>query len=414
MRRIAPLRLAMLASLIFAACSAFATTVIPRQYTPPAFYGDLLLFSQVTGSKLYAIDRATKKDVWVWSSGGRNVRTTPTVDGDVAYIWAGTSSTDTSRACAIDCRTGLSIWETPAAGWTFERARLVENVVLFPVENNTDEIHAFDRATGRNLWIKEDSDLLLVHGKDVLVSRESDRKLVVLDAVTGAEVFSCPFSSANWAYPQADCNDAGIAVAGCDGTVIAVDIPKRTELWRVGTGKKRLIPALAGDSLFLITGWSDGNNDGGQALEKWNLASGVRETTVEIKAGCRAFERPFVFDSVITVATDGQLIGVERETGKEIWRAPIGGSSRTCQTSDSVYVGEIVSLLVQFEASTGKILWRYEVDRPQDVELNPPGSEVSECHRTPLIGRYRTTILASLSAFGFALAIVVMLIWRKR
>ncbi|KAF0244591.1 MAG: hypothetical protein FD180_2409 [Planctomycetota bacterium] len=405
-------KLLLFAALGFAACSAFATSVMPRQYSTPALYGDLVLFSQFTGSKLYAIDRATKRDVWVWSCGCRSVRTTPTVAGDVAFIWAG--GCKDSRACAINCRTGVSIWETPAEGYTWEEARLVEDVVIFPVTCETSEINAFDRATGRKLWVKKDADLLLVHGKDLLVSKDSDSKLVVLDPLTGAEQFSCPFSTAEYAEPQADCNDAGIAVAGCEGSVLALDIPNRKELWRVETGKKRLIPALDGDSLFLVTGRSSGNNYGSQSLELWNLANGSRESKVEFQELCASYTKPVLFDGMVIVPTPGQIFAVERETGKEIWQVSIGGSYGTCRTPDSIYVGTTGPRVVQIDAKTGKTLWSYDVDRPQDVEQGGPGCEGSESGLARFFGGRGIVLVLPGSVLVVVLVIVAMFWWKRR
>src|SRR5688572_28405060 len=75
--------------LVICRASLYGISVIPEQYTAPARFGNLLLFSQRTGSELYAIEAKSKRDVWVWSSDRRSVRTRPTVVNGKAYIWAG-------------------------------------------------------------------------------------------------------------------------------------------------------------------------------------------------------------------------------------------------------------------------------------------------------------------------------------
>lgn len=232
------------------ACS-WATSVIAPQYSSPAEYGDVLIFSQRTGTHLFAVVKSSKEDLWKWSCDGRSVRTAPEIEGDIAFIWAG--SCDDSRACAIDCKTGKSIWETPSSGWTFDPPSICGDVVLFHIEHHKNEIHAFDKLSGRLLWTRDDHELISVCDGTVLASVDGDTRVEILDATSGQSLFSTPFSTERLQDPQGCYGENGIAVVSCRGTILALDVRQRRLMWSKKTGGKRYVPAVQADSLFLLT-----------------------------------------------------------------------------------------------------------------------------------------------------------------
>lgn len=382
-----------IAALLWTASTALATSFAENAYSAPALYGTWVIFSQRSGMTLHAVDLATKHDVWVWSCTGRTVRSAPTVVGDVAYIWAG--SDYDCMACAIDCRTGTSIWETRAEGWTFSSAVVAGDVVLFGVASHEHEVQAYDRTSGRHLWTCIDAELLTASGKDLLVARDRDLKLAILEARTGVEVFSCAFSNKSFTEPQAACNPKGIAVAGCDGAVVAVDMPARRMLWSVSTGVRALLPCFTDDGLFMTTSWSSRNASGAQALEKWNLATGAVESTVIVRGTCATYLRAEVYQDIIMVPVGGELVGLRKDTLQEAWRLPTGRPYGFQRIGNFFWFGTTGPRLVQLDPATGTTPWSYDQKWPASESLSGSGPlkllrilmwKIARCTREILIG----------------------------
>ncbi len=345
--------------LIFAyAAAIYAYSVVPEQYSTPEQYGDALIFSQRTGSELYAVDRQTKRDVWVWSSGERCIRTKPTIVGDVAYIWAGNTSDD-SRACAINCKTGKSIWETPDSGWAFRSAEAFGDIVLFPVESYNNEIHAYERKTGKWLWTEKNCRMILLHKQTVLATKKRDTLVAMLDIKTGKELFGTEFKNEEFGEPQGSCNDAGVAVIGGVGGLIALNIPEKKVIWKRETGVKR-VPVISGDALYLLLGWTSQElASNPQAIEICSLDTGREINRFELNTDSGTYFPALIFDSVIVVASGGSLIGIDSKALKEVWKLDVGVLYQIEKGIDSVYLGLGGPNLWQVDAKTGKILWSY-------------------------------------------------------
>ena len=342
--------------------AAYGLTLIPPQYTTPARFGSNLLFSQRTGTQLLCVDAETKRDVWVWSSGDRSVRTRPTIVDGVAYIWAGNVMKD-SRACAIDCRTGKSIWETPTGGWTFASAIMSGETVLFPVEAQTDEIHAFDRRTGKKKWMLKDHDLMAVHGGRILAATDACRQLVLLDAEQGKEILRLKLDSVEYPSPECDCTPGGLAVISSDYTLMALDIPSGTVRWRQQTHGIGWAPSIHGNQLFLLCAEPSKEEAGGhghQLLEVRDVRDGKPGRRVELKAGRYTDHPAIVFDKMIVVATGGVLLGLDSGTLEQKWRVPTGDVYQLKRDGNTVFVGAVGPNLTQVDATTGAKLWSYD------------------------------------------------------
>lgn len=354
-----PTQLIATAALMLAACvSAHALSLTPEQYSSPDVYSNLLVFSERTGSELYAVDIASKRDAWVWSCGKRSIRTQPTIVDGIAYIWAGNVMKD-SRACAVDCKTGKSVWETPAGGWTFSAAVVAGNVVLFSVAAHTDEIWAFDRTTGKRLWKQEGSEFHLVHGDTVLATTDEDTRLALLDTQTGTPLFETALINEKYTETQADSNTNGIAIVGSRGVLLCLDIPRKNVLWRRHTSNQKWIPTLHGDSIYLVAGYplAEGTR---QELQIRSLQDGSIKNRITLTVNDSTYFHPCVFEKTIVIASGGSLIALDRMTFKERWQLNTGCIYNLTKYRDSLFVGGVGPYLWKVEAETGKKTWTYE------------------------------------------------------
>lgn len=357
------IHLAIATALIVRAClSAHALSIIPEQYSSPGVHGNLLVFSERTGSELCAVDSTSKKDAWVWSCGKRSVRTQPTIVDGIAYIWAG-NMMENSRACAVNCETGKSVWETPTGGWTFSPAIVVEDTVLFSVAANTDEIWAFHRKTGKRLWLQKSFALVLVHGNAVLATRDAETRLALLDVQTGEQFFETPLVDEKYTETQADCNTNGIAVVGSRGILLSLDIPKKKVIWRKETRNQKWVPTIHEDSIYLVAGYPLTKKTR-QELQVRSLHDGAVQRRVAVAVDNSTYFHPCVYEKTIVIASDGILLALDRLTFKERWRLSTGCIYNLRKNQNALFIGGVGPYLWKVDVDTGKKLWTYK-DRIQ-------------------------------------------------
>lgn len=338
--------------------SAYALSIIPEQYSAPGIHGNLLVFSERTGSELYAVNSTTKKDAWVWSCGRRSVRTQPTIVDGIAYIWAGNVMKN-SRACAVNCNTGKSVWETPAGGWTFSPAIVKGDVVLFSVAAQHDEIWAFHRKTGKRLWVQEGFNLLLVHDSAVLATTDADTRLALLDVQTGKPFFETALVEEKYAETQADCDTNGVAVIGSRGILLSLDIPNKKVLWQKDTQNQKWVPTIHEDSIYLVAGYPI-TQETRQEIQIRSLQDGGMQNRVALSLGNSTYFHSCIFEETIVTASAGTLVAVDRVTFKERWRLNTGRIYNLRKSQDSLFVGGVGPYLWKVDADTGKKLWVYE------------------------------------------------------
>lgn len=387
--------------LVAASRHLWALSIIPEEFSAPSLFGKLLLFSKRTGTKLFAIDKQSREMRWIWSTGDRSVRTRPTIVDGVAYIWAGRGD---SRACAVDCTTGKSIWETPTTGDTEVSAIIVDEVVLFAAITEKREIHAFDRKTGRKLWSLLDNYNLLLANANVLLAIARRGTLgVILEASTGKILFQVPLTDKQdiwWSLNASCCSAEGIAVIGGQGFLLALDVNKKQVVWEVETDsyphpnrkdyphpvQTRWVSTIYRDKVFLLATHfpplspprSAGKHD--QLIEVRNLSDGrivVRRTLID--AG--RYVRSHVFEDIVVIEGSPGLMRIDPESLRVRWRFDANETYETFDTArvgTSVYIGggktfftpyRWVPHIWEIDATTGKKLWVYPEETQQ---LNAP------------------------------------------
>jgi outer membrane protein assembly factor BamB len=338
--------------------SSYALSYSDPSYSPPGVYGNTLIFSHDSGYCLYAVDKTAKKTLWVWRCGGRVIRTEPTIVDDVAYIWAG-HMIENSRACAVDCKTGKSLWETPARGWSLYPAAVANDVVLFDGDGGEGTC-AFDRQSGKRLWARANCDMMLVHDMTVLTSMAMGTRLELLDVRTGETVFEATLSDEAFLWPRADCNAAGQAVIACSDTLLKLSIPDRKILWRKPTPGERWVPTVHDDQIYLLSYYAGEQRSG--RLQLCSLRDGTIRRQTEWDSDGYARSQPQVFEKIIVVAIGRTILGLDRQTLKEKWRVDTGlaRSYKTKKHDDKVYVGGEGPYLWEVDPATGEKLWVYE------------------------------------------------------
>jgi len=165
-----------------------------------------------------------------------------------------------------------------------------------------------------------------------------------------------------------------------DEFAIALDIKDGKEVWSVKIGKvgknkgpqypgTRSTPTVDGDALYCLA--SDGDlvcleRDKGKIRWRKNL-----KTDFEGKPGNWAYSESPLVDGEVLVCTPGgakaTLVALNKNTGEVIWKSEVPGGDEAAYASVTVtdvggvkeYVQFLQKGVVGVDAKTGKFLWRY-------------------------------------------------------
>ena len=238
----------------------WSVTTEGEGYAAPAVVGDRIY---VTGSKdgesgregvLYAIDTGGKI-VWErsygpeWGTSYPNSRTTPTIDGDVGYLFSGAGV-----AVCFDAKTGKKKW-------------------------SVDTLSRFNGANIR--WGIAESPLL-VGNTMICHPGGPDAAVVALDKATGKTVWTSKGLGEKSAYCSPGLTTIGsckLIVTQTEKNIVGLDADKGTVLWKVAQQNKYAVhpntPVFFDDNVFISSGYDYGSQllklapDGAKATVTW-------------------------------------------------------------------------------------------------------------------------------------------------
>jgi outer membrane protein assembly factor BamB len=344
---------------------ASATTYDCVTYCAPAVRGDTLILSARFTSDLIAVDKASKNVLWTWTSEKRIVQTSPTLGGNVLYLWV---NGDSSDACAIDFTTGRSVWKTTIPTTTLSREPAVVSgeTVLFSLGlrwNSTYAIRAFDRTTGKALWSLLGYHLIDVNEDVITATTEDDTTLTLLDARTGQRLFQTTLSSQSFTDAFGCHTVDGKTLASVDGALIALDTRKRQLLWRILTGQSAGIPMIEGNKIFVVTRklTLEQVQKRQQNIEVRSMIDGKLINFVPVGIGQYEYSpsRTFVSSHELIIVSGGSLVGIDRTTLKEKWRLDTAGTDQIERIEQTLFVGECGPYLFEVDPRVGEIIWQH-------------------------------------------------------
>ncbi|MFC4358963.1 PQQ-binding-like beta-propeller repeat protein [Halobium salinum] len=184
-------------------------------------------------------------------------------------------------------------------------------------------------------WLRHEPAVV---GDTVYATEYNDGHLVALDLADGTPTWHVGLSDDDWETTGPTVvsgPDRDLVLVGRHGTLYAYD-RRGTQQWTTGdrlSGAVRGV-TVAGDTAFVATA------DGRPALYAVDLADG--RTRWRQETGL--LEAPPAVTGGLVVAgdMDGQLVGVDRESGAEHWEAPVGAAwtkSAPLVDDTTVYVG---------------------------------------------------------------------------
>ena len=396
----------------------------------PAVSGGMV-FAGSNNGNVYAIDRASGAQRWVFRTGTTEERafqffSTARAEGGRVYIGAA----DRNLYC-LDALTGSLIWKAAVSDWVRSRPVVAGGAVY--AASMDGRLHAFG-ANGKKLWESSVSshqilaDLeasaagILVSSNDLFLSsidpgtgrlrwRHSlleaatiDGQRIPADVISGGADYQSPPSAV-----------AGLVYVGSPNRfVYAVRADTGKEVWRFETsGQVSGQPIVAGGRVYFGQQGGDKNfycvdaHTGRPVWKKplgWAWASaGYRDGTLYIGTvegeihGVRASDGERLWthptnggvypalatdeDSVYTGSWDGHYFALDRRTGVPRWVYHLGGvpdSAAPILWKGKLLIQSISRDLEALDARTGKPVWRFGVPAGYHVNATPAaaGSQV--------------------------------------
>jgi outer membrane protein assembly factor BamB len=342
-----------------------ATTYDWVTYCVPVVRGDTLILPARFTSELVAVDKASKNVLWTWTSAKRIVQTSPTLLGNVLYLWV---NGDSSDACAIDFTTGRSVWKTTIPTTTLSREPAVVSgeTVLFSLGlrwNSAYAIRAFDRTTGKALWSLSGYHLIDVNEGVITATTDDDTTLTLLAARTGQRLFQTTLSSQSFTDAFGCHTVDGKTLASVDGALIALDVRNRQLLWQIFTGQSAGIPVIEGNTIFIVTRklTLEQAQKKLQNVEVRSMIDGKLINAVPVGIGQYEYSpsRAFVSSHELIVVSGGSLVGIDRTTLREKWRLGTAGTDQIERVEQTVFVGKCGPYLFEVDPRVGEIIWHY-------------------------------------------------------
>lgn len=307
---------------------------------------------------VYALDVATGKMLWEFPTRGR-VGSTPALHGDRVFV--GSSDGFLYALGTVD---GSLAWKASSGRGTFRhlsyggiRSSPAVALGLVFAGGCNGRVRALDEHTGALRW--------------------------TLDGGTEG-VYSSPALAGDTLF------------VGTDGlrqsALLAVDARTGDIVWRFPTsGQVFSTPAVAGGAVYFHA-----RNDHVYALRAANGSLLWKTPAPSPQSEAAAFQdmaksSPAVAEAAVYVGVDRELLALDRETGRILWRAPTQGrvDSSPLVVGSTVYVGSDDRSVYGLDASTGAVRWSYATGAR--VSISP-----SAAHGLLLIGSND----GSLYAFG--------------
>lgn len=229
----------------------------------PAIAGGVVYFGS-GDNHVYALDAATGKPRWTFAT-GNVVHATPAVYRGTVYI----GSWD-RYLYALDAKSGAVRWKF-ATGDDRDIYNQVGIAGSAAVRNGTvyfgcrdSFFYALDSSTGRLRWKHNEHGSWVIGspafaGEDVLYTTSDEKRLWSLDAATGSERFSVPYSIFSFSSPSVAGNMAYFGAF--DGRLYGVDVRdgRVTQMFSTDASRKNLPPHLDAKGLVDLRGFYTDN-----------------------------------------------------------------------------------------------------------------------------------------------------------
>lgn len=318
----------------------------------------------------------TLQPAWSYRTPGSILTSSPVIADGVVYAGTRDENSETHRAVhAVDLATGAPLWSFRTDGDVEGTPVVAEGRVYASTVRGT--LYALDAGTGEKLWsvTKGDDQADGVHrgwmyeppnyadGIVYQVYSMGDRRLMALDAATGAALWDVRLNS-GWIAETAPTLGGGRAYVAGDGSwMVAVDARTGAELWRRPSGVpcRNTTPAYSGELLYLgCTGDDLIALNAATGQEVWRYSS----PDASLVRGTPTGSSPAVADGVAYLGfSNGNVTALDARTGALLWTHRTGGgiTSSPVVSGSTVYVGSNDGFAYGFDRATGATRWSFEI-----------------------------------------------------
>lgn len=284
--------------------------------------GDWPFFGYDPGHTGYVDQLANRNEIQgklLWSRSLGPIFSSPVVGLNMLFI----TSTD-GYLYALKQDTGEIAWRARLDNSLTDATPALEGQVLFVALHST-ALEALDAYTGQVYWVSETGQKIqappLVVGNHVLVA--TILSLWALDATSGRTLWTFHHGAVAWPTTGSP---------AISGDVVYASLGTSTQLWALGLNDGHLI---------------------------WSFDTGDRITSEPLAQG----------DSVYIATWHGQIIALDRATGKQRWMYAlnsvhsatvvdgVGGSMALAQ--NRLFVGDYRGVVLCLDAQHGKLIWRF-------------------------------------------------------
>lgn len=318
---------------------------------------------------------------WVTNAGSNIYMCSPVISDDVLFIaTVDENGENCSYVIAIDVASGKELWKSRVEGSVKNSIALDAGKVF--AQDIYGNLYSFSQRDGALLWKRRLSAApflpSLIEGlatKDGILYAGTGNGLCAIDADTGREIWR----NSGWSQHEGSVMtlsvDDNVVIGGAHwGALYANDARTGRLLWshsRDGLRNRSSSPSIHGKYLYLISGESFFliEAETGNIIVRRNLGVDVDVASV-----------PLVTDTEIIFGTaDNGVMALEKETYNEKWRfrtgpamissAPYTRMTSTVETSpqvsgDMVFFSASDGNLYGIDRFTGKELWRFSSGAP--------------------------------------------------
>ncbi len=242
----------------------------------------------------------------------------------------------------------------------------VVNESLVIQGNNLEDLVAYNRETGREVWrknFKGGVEAGALQFKDRLYVTTNDGTVVALDIWTGKDIWSFATSSENISAPVMDTNSGLLYFQNAQNIVFCLDAESGKQNW-IYTKNDIALLTIRGAATptlsqgFVFVGLSDGSfvalkASNGQVV--WDQGLNRNKKFRDIDAQAVVYQ-----DLVIVSGYDDKIYALDFAKGTVVWSYPAGSAVAVTVVNDQVYAGLQNGSIVKLQAKTGEKIWSYE------------------------------------------------------
>jgi outer membrane protein assembly factor BamB len=327
----------------------------------PVVSGGLVFFGSTDG-RLHAADARSGKIHWRLATGGA-VDSTPAIDSGYVYF--------TSRdgfLYAVAAANGRLAWKQalgkdlrPHNYWDYFLSSPTIDAGSVIVGSGDGSVRSFDARTGRLRWrfdagarirstpaVAEGHVVVGTMDGHVIALHERDGSLAWRFATAGASrTFEEVANDATSVFTTPAISGGRVFVGARDGNLYALDLRGGELLWRTTHDGSSWILSTVADATRLYVG-----SGSAQIVQAADPATGAEIWHTPIRAA--AFSRIRVRgDTLLFTDFAGNVEAMDRQTGRPLWRFPMGARSLSTPTLDHgiVYCGSDSGILFALDVA---------------------------------------------------------------